>query len=122
MLMKYLFLSFLLLSCSSNMQNQTETDTIQLNVGQITEYVLEGNPTTGFSWHYEIGDTSLMKITEHIEPIQTENKQMVGVGSIYTYKIEGLKKGETSLTFTYKRVWEKDIPPAKQEKIKVSIN
>lgn len=75
----------------------------------IEEIEIEGNPTTGYSWTYQLGDSSLVKIDEEI--VYKGKEGMVGAPSTFTYKLSSLKPGQTSLRFEYKRSWE-DGPAA----------
>lgn len=66
--------------------------------------MLEGNPTTGYNWTYDIEDPTLVDIIE--EYITNCEENVVGCGGTYTYTITGLKNGKTNIKFNYKREWE----------------
>lgn len=66
--------------------------------------ILNGNPTTGYNWKYEIED-NIVDITEEYVT-NCEEPGVSGCGGNYTYTIKGLKKGETNIKFIYKRNWE----------------
>lgn len=65
---------------------------------------LRGNPTTGYTWIYTIGDESIIQVDEDIQYLGKEG--MVGAPSLFTYTVRSLKHGNTSLKFEYKRPWE----------------
>lgn len=68
----------------------------------------KGNPTTGYTWNYEIGDINLIQIEENVQYLG-EN-EVVGAPSLFIYKIKSLKAGCTTLKFEYKRTWENNPP------------
>jgi len=65
---------------------------------------LEGNPTTGYSWVYEIEDEKIVRMDEEI--IYLGKKGMVGAPSKFVYSVYSLSAGETTIHFEYKRPWE----------------
>lgn len=69
-----------------------------------TRLELRGNPTTGYTWIYTIGDESIIQIDEDIKYLGKEG--MVGAPSLFTYTVRSLKQGNTNLKFEYKRPWE----------------
>ena len=72
---------------------------------------LKGNPTTGYSWFYEI--------EEDVKYLGA--KGMVGAPSLFTYTVTARKAGTTKITFEYKRPWE--TQPALETKVyEVSVD
>ena len=65
---------------------------------------LKGNPTTGYTWIYTIGDESIIRVDEDIQYLGKEG--LVGALSLFTYTVRSLKQGNTNLKFEYKRPWE----------------
>ena len=65
---------------------------------------LRGNPTTGYTWIYTIGDNSVIQLEEDIKYLGQDG--IVGAPSLFTYTIKSLKQGNTTLKFEYKRPWE----------------
>ena len=74
---------------------------------------LKGNPTTGYSWFYEIEDESVISIEEDVKYLGAEG--MVGAPSLFTYTVTARKSGSTKITFEYKRPWE--TQPALETKV-----
>lgn len=75
---------------------------------------LEANSTTGYLWDYELSDDSIVEVIKD-EYKENENKEgFVGVGGTQIYEFKGLKKGEVTVTLTYKQSGTKEIG---QEKI-----
>ena len=80
---------------------------------------LKGNPTTGYSWFYEIEDDSVISIEEDVKYLGA--KGMVGAPSLFTYTVTARKSGSTKITFEYKRPWE--TQPALETKVyEVSVD
>ena len=65
---------------------------------------LDGNPTTGYTWNYEIEDEAVIKMDEEIRYLG--KKGVVGAPSKFTYTVHSLKTGSTTIKFEYKRPWE----------------
>ena len=65
---------------------------------------LGGNPTTGYTWNYQIEDETIIKVEEEIRYLGKKN--IDGAPSKFTYTIHSLKAGNTRITFEYKRPWE----------------
>lgn len=65
---------------------------------------LRGNPTTGYTWIYTIGDESIIQVDEDIQYLGKDG--MVGAPSLFKYTVRSLKQGNTNLKFEYKRPWE----------------
>lgn len=84
----------------------------RLSVGDIGQIFLTGNQTTGYSWHYVIGDGSILELSR--SQYQTDAKPgIVGAGGTYTWDLRALKAGTTEITFKYYRDWlgESDAAP-----------
>lgn len=69
-----------------------------------TTLELNGNPTTGYTWLYSIGDETIISVDADIKYLGA--KGVMGAPSKFTYTIKSLKAGNTSLKFEYKRPWE----------------
>ena len=65
---------------------------------------LGGNPTTGYTWNYQIEDEAVVKVDEEIRYLGKNG--VVGAPSKFTYTIHSLKAGNTKIKFEYKRPWE----------------
>ena len=80
---------------------------------------MEGNPTTGYTWVYEIEDESIIFVDEKIKYLGAKN--MVGAPSLFTYTITSRKPGSTELRFEYKRPWE-DKPAEETKTYTVTVD
>ncbi len=71
---------------------------------QTATFVLDSNPTTGFSWQVEQSEElfevkSEYKADEQDEPVS-------GAGGTETITLTPIKAGKTEVTLTYARPWE----------------
>lgn len=76
--------------------------------GKIVEINLDGNPTTGYSWKYDMDVDGIIKEDSNQYKQDDPNLNLVGVGGSYTWKFSALKEGTTKITFKYSRPWEKE--------------
>lgn len=88
---------------------------------QVFSVVLEGNPTTGYSWEIKDFDQSLVRLLG--EPVFTTrtSTNLVGAGGEFTFNFltQG-KTGDLTLDFVYLRPWE-SVPPIEEFTLKVKI-
>lgn len=70
---------------------------------------LEENPTTGYTWHYRFGEDGIA-VVEDDEFVANNTEGLVGAGGIHTYRLSGVKPGETGIKFEYRRAWEDKEP------------
>lgn len=63
-----------------------------------------GNPTTGYTWSFTVGEESIIDVEETVKYMGEEN--IVGAPSLFMYKISSVTPGKTTLKFEYKRSWE----------------
>ena len=74
---------------------------------------LEGNPSTGFEWIYELSNPAVIKEVSYEYIGYQEDDEVVGVGGVFVFGFAGITEGETKICFSYLRTFEKDIPPEK---------
>ncbi len=76
-----------------------------LSVGDIGQVVLNGNPSTGYTWHCSLSNGDVLSLVS--ENYNTSAKPGVaGAGGTYTWNFEAQKAGESKATFQYYRDWE----------------
>ena len=99
------------------------------------EIVLEGNPTTGYSWYMENSES--VKNSKVIECLNLDEYNgcqdyvqdahapgLCGVGGKYVFKFKvnnATGKELPKLLFEYKRCWEKDVPPFGKAEITLKL-
>lgn len=98
-----LCLTLSLVGCSGNpaFGQQEDQATIEL----------EGNPTTGYEWTYELSNPSIIREVSYEYIGYQEGEEVVGVGGVFIFSFAGFTEGETEITFKYSRSWEEDVPP-----------
>lgn len=99
--------------------NQENNNQENNNQVEGTLLSIEGNATTGYTWHITSYDTSIIKVEElGTESLGTqnndtisgeesgENTNLVGAPTLFKFKITGVEPGVTDLVFDYYRSWE----------------
>lgn len=91
----------------SGPQLLSDSSVNNLAVGNIGRVVLEGNATTGYTWHYTISNPKVISLnSESFVQDAAAEGMMVGVGGTYTWDFKALSVGQTKITFKYYRDWE----------------
>lgn len=67
---------------------------------------LAENPTTGFSWQYEIQDKSAVKLVDDLYVPSNNDTRIVGAGGMHSFTFACLKDCETTVVLTYRRPWK----------------
>jgi inhibitor of cysteine peptidase len=70
---------------------------------------LESNPSTGYSWQAEYNTEMLELIEQTFEPGEYAKENIVGAGGTELFRFKALSKGQTDITFNYKRPWETEV-------------
>lgn len=83
---------------TTHVQSKNGEKTVEINI--------EGNPTTGYEWEYEINADGIIK--EDSNQYKPKDPDLCGSGGIYTWKFSALKEGTTEINFKYRRSWEKE--------------
>lgn len=91
------------------------SETIEVAVGEEFVISLDSNPTTGYSWEMTSQLPAWLELigSEYI-PTPTE-PQKVGSGGIEEWTFRANAAGTATVTFEYRRPWEKDQPPAQRK-------
>lgn len=114
------FLIALLLLSLIACQKKKSINFTKIKVGDTLVHSLEGNPSTGYSWQYEVSDPGKVDISAEMID---ENKDMLVVGAPVkmNFTIKGKKNGETIIIFLYKRTWDKDVAPLKSDTLAIKV-
>ena len=90
---------------NGNMQsfNQTDTNkTITVKPGETIKVLLDENPTTGYSWAFNVtSGLTIAKDTYH-EPASG----LIGAGGVHEWQIKSSGTGSQQISAVYKRPWE----------------
>ena len=91
---------------------------IEIGISEQFIITLESNPTTGYEWQADFDESLLKLVQDELKPAKTE-PSMTGVGCKQSFTFQGVKKGKTEVTLTYKRSWEEGF--AEQKVFAISI-
>lgn len=83
--------------------------TIYLTPAQTLEVILEGNPTTGYSWNLDPDSTA--PLYEAGEPEFHSESDLVGAGGEVILRFDVAGAGSGELLLDYARTWESDVEP-----------
>ncbi len=72
---------------------------------QLAYIELYENPTTGYTWNYEITNKKVLEFYKK-EMITDENSGTIGVGSEIKFSFEPILEGKALISFKYYRNWE----------------
>jgi len=90
----------------------TEADngrTNSVNAGSEIKIVLEGNPTTGYSWDVASFSTNCLQQIGAMAYLQSEQpggKHRVGVGGKFMFRFKAVGSGQGQIQLIYRRPWE----------------
>lgn len=90
----------------------TEADngrTNSVNAGSEIKIVLEGNPTTGYSWEVASFSTNGLQQIGAVVYLQSEQsgeKHRVGVGGKFIFRFKAIGPGPGQIKLLYRRPWE----------------
>jgi len=103
------------LGATSPSEPEPSSETIEVTVGQDFVLSLESNPTTGYSWELTGPLPAWLELigSEYI-PTPTD-PPMVGSGGVEEWTFRANDAGTATITFEYRRPWEKDQPPAERK-------
>ena len=115
------FIIALLLLCLIACQKKKSINFTKIKVGESLVHSLEGNPSTGYSWQYEVSNPDNVAISSEMTD---ENKDMMVIGAPVkmNFTITGKKIGETKIIFVYKRTWENNTPPLKSDTLDIKVD
>ena len=110
------FMVFLLLSVAVFAETVlTEADcgkTVRLKSQEEAVVTLPSNPTTGYSWEMaEQGvDAAVVLVSKEVRTSAGESGR-VGAGGLEHFRLRLRKAGRFTVTFVYRRAWEKEKEP-----------
>ncbi len=121
-----LFIAGLLLlvvvsGCSNAVQAFTEPGkAINTGLNQEFTIALGSNPTTGYSWQPSYDENNLNLINQTYREQDTTGEQLVGAAGTEYFIFRALNGGETRISFTYRRPWEK--PSLQDQTVVFTVN
>jgi inhibitor of cysteine peptidase len=106
-------MAVLITGCSSVKTQLTAADngkTMEVRAGNQLTIVLEGNPSTGYTWEAKDLDASMFQQVGETE-FRSSSPGLVGAGGTLTLTFKVLKSGSATLTLVYHRPWETNVEP-----------
>ena len=100
----------------SQEDNQTRQT---IYVGDSVQVVLEGNPTTGFTWELSQNDEDLLALQG--EPEYQAKQDIPGSSGVFTFTFLSQKSGTVELEFIYHRPFEEGIAPLSEYMLTLDI-
>jgi inhibitor of cysteine peptidase len=95
--------------------------TVSLSPGASTTIVLSENPTTGFKWRIDTGQSSNLAIIDVIDGgYQAAGSGLMGASGSHRWQIEARAAGTARVVFAYARSWEHKAP-AKTYVVEVDV-
>jgi inhibitor of cysteine peptidase len=112
-----------LAACSSRgTKTYTRADagkTIAVKSGETFNIVLEGNPTTGFTW--EVAADSAAPVVLQGDPAFKAESSAVGAGGQMTLTFKAAASGQGLLKLLYHQPWEQATPPADTFEVNITV-
>lgn len=111
-------------TCHKTTIKKSEKDTgstLEMNTGDNLEIVLKANPTTGYEWEVASVDSSILSKTGTEYKADVVPKGIVGSGGKSIHRFKAIKIGKTFLKLSYRRPFEKNVPPVKTFGITVVV-
>jgi inhibitor of cysteine peptidase len=120
-LMSVVLLAVVLSGCSTSAKAFTEPSQI-INTGVNKEFniALGSNISTGYSWQVAYDEKALTLVEKTYKEQDNTGKHVVGAPGTEYFKFKSLSKGETKVTFTYRRPWEQ--PSGQDQTLVFTIN
>lgn len=96
---------------------------VTLPVGGVYNFLLKGNPTTGYTWNATVTSGDAVRVeTEVMEPKEEEDGPILcGAPSPTKVTFTAEKSGDSVIVLEYKRAWETGKPAAKTITCKVTV-
>lgn len=108
------------ISCDEFTNNpQNMEDDFQIEVGDKIYVKLCSNPTTGFSWSYEMSGDTVLKEEDY--DFEEPEGDAVGAAGNETWTFEATEQGEGVINMEYSKPWEGGIKGEWTYKISVVV-
>ena len=110
-------------TAASKILSLTEADhgrAVRAKKGESIQIVLEGNPTTGYTWLVDDLDTKVVEATG--APTFTPSSNAVGAGGWFTFNFVAEARGQTNMRVIYVRASERFRSPEKTFAIMITVD
>jgi inhibitor of cysteine peptidase len=120
-LISVVLLTVVLSGCGTAAKAFTEpSQTINTGVNKEFTIALGSNISTGYSWQAAYDEKALTLVEKTYKEQDNTGKQVVGAPGTEYFKFKSLSKGETKVTFAYRRPWEQ--PSGQDQTLVFTIN
>jgi len=92
---------------------------VSVKKGEPIQIVLEGNPTTGFTWLVDDLDPKVVTLVG--TPTYAPSSDALGAGGKFTFNFTALARGQTNMRIIYIRPSERGLDPAKTFAIMITV-
>jgi predicted secreted protein len=92
---------------------------VSLQVGDVLQVNLDGNPSTGYSWSAKGLDATVLE--QAGEPEFRPASSALGASGTVTARFVAVGAGQTTLTLSYARPFERGVPPLKTFTVSVLV-
>ncbi len=93
--------------------------TVTVAPGTVITVMLDGNPTTGYSWEASISNPAVLKQTNAAE--FKPSSGAIGAGGTFTFQFQAQSAGKTDLTLVYRRSWETGVAPLQTYHVTIEV-
>ncbi len=99
----------------------TASGPVSLAVGERATIELDGNVTTGYSWTISTQpDPAVVRVVSD-EYVGPGEGAPTGQGGQQRVVLEGVATGTTTMTMSYARPWETDVPPTETATFDITV-
>ena len=93
--------------------------TVRVVPGQQLDIELEGNPSTGYNWHFTRLDRKRLELVDRTD--QPRFKHRLGSPTVMIFHLKALASGVTTVKMAYYRSWEGPSKAVKSIEFTVDI-
>lgn len=101
---------------------ETSTEARDLSMGGFLDLALPSNASTGYGW--ELIETGA-PVLRQVDPLPVTDvpvsPPMPGAGGVSRWRFVAERAGTTHVRLVYRRSWEKDVPPAREARYRVTV-
>ncbi|MBP6915557.1 MAG: protease inhibitor I42 family protein [Smithellaceae bacterium] len=97
-----------------------QSEPIVLKAGDSFTVTLRANASTGYQWQLKtpLDESILQLIDSKYIPYKSRR---IGADGKQLWTFKALKTGQATIFFKYVRSWEKDLPPQREQSIKIIV-
>jgi inhibitor of cysteine peptidase len=88
-----------------------------VEVGDLVQVILAGNPTTGYSWTVAMDEKDAALLEPQGDPVyaqESTDPSLVGGGGTYTFTFKAVEAGQPVIRLEYARSFEQGVPPEQE--------